>query len=53
MYVPHLLYSSVIGHLGCFDVLAVVNSASTNIVVYISFQIMVFSEYMPRSRIAG
>ena len=53
MYVPRLLYSSVTGRLGCFHVLAIVNSASMNIAVYISFQIIIFSEYMPRSRIAG
>ena len=29
--VPHLLYSSVDGHLGCFHVLATVNSAAMNI----------------------
>ena len=51
-YVSHLLYSSVDGHLGCFHVLALVNSAAMNIGVYVSFWIMVFSGYMPRSRIA-
>ena len=52
IYVPHLLYhSSVNGHLGCFHVLAIVNSAAMNIGVHVSFQIMVFSRYMPRSYI--
>ena len=37
----------------CFHVLATVNSAAMNIGVHVSFRIMVFSRYMPRSRIAG
>ena len=41
------------GHLGCVHVLAIVNSAARNIGVHISFGIMVFSRYTPRSRIAG
>ena len=54
MYVPHFLYHpSVVGHLGCFHVLAIINSADMNTGVNISFQIrvFVFSEYMPRIRI--
>ena len=47
------IHSSVDGHLGCFHVLAIVNSAAMNIVVHDSFCIMVFSGYMPSSRIAG
>ena len=51
---PHLLYhSSVDGHLGGFHVLAIVNGAAMNILVYDSFSIMVFSGYMPSSGIAG
>ena len=41
------------GHLGCFHVLAIVNSAAMNIGVHVSFQIRVLSGYMPRSGIAG
>ena len=43
------------GHLGCFHVLAIVNSAAMNIGVHVSFQIrvLIFSGYMPRSGIAG
>ena len=41
------------GLLGCVYVLAIVNSAAVNITVPASFQIMVFSGYMPRSGIAG
>ena len=47
------IHSSVDGYLGGFYVLAIVNSVAMNIGVYVSFQIMVFSEWMPRSGIAG
>ena len=46
------IHSSVNGHLGYFHVLAIVNSAAINIELQLSFQIMVFSRYMPRSGIA-
>ena len=43
------------GHLGCFHVLAIVNSAAMNTEVHVSFQMrdFVFSGYMPSSGIAG
>ena len=47
------IHSSVYRHLGCFHVLAIVNSAALNIVLHVSFQITVFSGYMPRSGITG
>ena len=47
------IHSSVVGHLGCFHVLATVNSAAMNTGVRVSFRVMVFSTYMPRSGIAG
>ena len=47
------IHSYVDGHLGCFHVSAIVNSAAVNIGVHVSFQIMVFSGYMPRSGIVG
>ena len=53
MYHIFFIHSSLDGHLLCFNVLAIVNSAAMNIEVHVSFQIMVFSEYMPRSGIAG
>ena len=39
--------------IGCFHVLAVVNHASVSTGVHVSFQIMAFSRYRPRSRAAG
>ena len=53
MYHIFFIHSSVDGHLGCFHVLAIVDSAAVNIGMYVSFQIMVFSGNMPRSVIAG
>ena len=47
------IHSSVDGHLGCYHVLAIANTAEINIVIHDSFWIMVFSEYMPSSGIAG
>ena len=45
--------SSADEHLGCFHVLAIVNSGAMNIGVHVSFSIMIFSGYMPSSEIAG
>ena len=53
LYHIFFIGSSVNGHLGCFHVLAIVNSAAVNTGVHLSFQIIVFSRYMPRSGIAG
>ena len=55
VYMHHIffIHSSGDGHLGCFLVLAIVNSAAMNIGVHISFWIRVLSGYMPRSGIAG
>ena len=54
IYISHIVYihSSVIRHLGCFQVLAVVKSAAVNTGVHVSFWVMVFSGYMPSSGIA-
>ena len=55
IYTHHILFihSSVDGYLGCFHVLAVLNSAAMNTGMHVSFQIMVFSSYVLRSGIAG
>ena len=43
MYDIFSIHSSVDGHLGCFCVPTIVNSAAINIGVHVSFLIMVFS----------
>ena len=48
-----LIHSSVDGHLGCFHILATVNSSAMNIGVHVSVSIVVSSGFMPRSGIAG
>ena len=55
MYIYHifLIQSSVNGHLGCFHVLALLNSAAINREVHVSFSRKVLSEYMTKSGIAG
>ena len=53
MYYNFFIHSSVNGHLGCFHVLAVVNSAAMNNGIHVSFSILISSGYMPRSGIAG
>ena len=55
VYIYHnfFIHSSVDGHLGCFHVLAVVNSAVLNNGIHVSFSILVSSGHMPRSGIAG
>ena len=53
MYHNFFIHPSVDGHLGCFHVLAIVNSAAMNNGIYVSFSIFVSSGYKPRSGIAG
>ena len=41
------------GHLGCFRVLAIVNSAVRNNGIHVSFSVLASSGYLPGSGIAG
>ena len=44
-----LIQSSADGHLGCFHVLASINSAAMNIGIHVSLSILVSSVCMPRN----
>jgi hypothetical protein len=51
MYHIFGIHSSVEGHLGSFQLLAIINKAAMNIVEYVSFlPVGILSGYMPRER---
>ena len=53
MHHNFLIYLSANGHLGCFHVLAIVNSAVMNIGINVSLSILISLVCMPSSGIAG
>ena len=53
MYHSFPIHLCADGHLGCFHVLAIINSAAMNIEVHVSLSDLVSSVCMPRSGIAG
>jgi hypothetical protein len=54
MYNIFYMHSSVEGHLGSFQLLAIINKAAMNIVEHVSFLLVGISfRYMPRRGIAG
>ena len=52
LYHTFFIYSSVDGYLGCFKVFDIVNSSALHMGMHVSFWMMLFSGYMPRTGIA-
>ena len=53
MYHNFFIQLSINGHLGCFHVIAIVNSAAMSNGIHVSFSVLVSSGYMPRTGIGG
>ena len=53
MYHSFLIHSSANGHLGCFHVLSIVNSAAMNTGIHVALSILVCPVCVPSSGIAG
>ena len=53
LYHNFFIHSSVDGHLDCFHVLAIINSAAMSNRILVSFSIFVSSGYMLKSGIAA
>ena len=53
MYHSFLIHLSADGHLGCFHVLAMINSAAMSIGMHVSLSDLVSLVCMPKSGIAG
>ena len=53
MYHNFFIHLSLEEHLGCFHVLAIVNSVAMKTGIHVSLSILVSSGYMPRSENAG
>ena len=53
MYHNILIHLSAVGHLGCFQDLAIVNSVAVNFGVHMPLSILVSLMCMPNSGIAG
>ena len=53
MYDGFLIHSSADGHLGCYHVVAIINSAAMNIGVHVSLSILVSSGVCPAVGLLG
>ena len=52
MYHIFFVHSSIDGHLGCLQILAIVDSAAVDIGIHVSFLIIILFGYLSRSGIA-